>query len=61
MLIIVGIWWLQANSLRQAFSERKKDEGNDVQARQEEGEEELSPVVDHWGKSKVKGNNVRTV
>lgn len=38
-----------------SFFKQKKHEGNEAQARLK-GEEELSPVADHLGKSKVKRN-----
>ena len=48
-----------------SFFKKKKQEGNEAQARleeveEEEVEEELSPVVDHLGKSSVKGNETMT-
>ena len=42
--------------------QRKKDEGNKVQARVEVVEEESSSVADHFGKISLKGNDImRTV
>ena len=41
-----------------SFFKKKKDEGSEAQVRLEDVEEELSPVADSLGYSKVKGNEM---